>query len=186
MSASNPAATQALNIAATSHLAAVCNARKIFLLYISTDYVFSGVEGEAPYEVDSQTAPPNFYGETKLKGEEAVREEIERGLRGVVLRVPVLYGETESGNKESAVNVLLDLVWNKEGKEKVSGFVRRMGEMVLIIRDRLRWTIGVYVTQPTLRMSPESSKTLPLSTPTLLSLSSRNSQPLCSFPRKSE
>ncbi|TGZ85462.1 NAD(P)-binding protein [Ascodesmis nigricans] len=119
VSASNPAATQALNIAATSHLAAVCNARKIFLLYISTDYVFSGVEGEAPYEVDSQTAPPNFYGETKLKGEEAVREEIERGLRGVVLRVPVLYGETESGNKESAVNVLLDLVWNKEGKEKV-------------------------------------------------------------------
>lgn len=40
------------------------------------------------------------------------------------MRVPVLYGVTEGGiqagkNKESAVNVLLDLVWNKEGKESV-------------------------------------------------------------------
>ena len=33
--------------------------------------------------------------------------------RGVILRVPVLYGDTEEGfgNKESAVNTLLDTVW---------------------------------------------------------------------------
>jgi len=36
----------------------------------------------------------------------------------VVLRVPVLYGEVE-GNKESAINVLLDTVWNKAGKGRV-------------------------------------------------------------------
>lgn len=43
---------------------------------------------------------------------------------GVILRVPVLYGVTEGGlaggkNKESAVNVLLDVVWNKEKKESI-------------------------------------------------------------------
>ena len=37
---------------------------------------------------------------------------------GVVFRVPVLYGETET-NKESAVNVLLDAVMNEAGKERV-------------------------------------------------------------------
>jgi len=36
----------------------------------------------------------------------------------VVFRVPVLYGEVEE-NKESAVNVLLDTVWNKAGKGRV-------------------------------------------------------------------
>lgn len=37
------------------------------------------------------------------------------GDKGVVLRVPVLYGEVET-NAESAVNVLMDKVWNKEQK----------------------------------------------------------------------
>ena len=42
----------------------------------------------------------------------------ERGL-GVILRVPVLYGAVEDsvGNKESAVNVLMDAVWKAQEKE---------------------------------------------------------------------
>ena len=61
--------------------------RNIFLVYISTDYVFDGKEGAAPYEADAQTNPPNFYGETKLAGEKAVQE---TNQYSVVLRVPVL------------------------------------------------------------------------------------------------
>jgi S-adenosylmethionine synthetase len=83
------------------------------MIYISTDYVFPGKEGEAPYSHDSPTSPPNFYGETKLAGEEVVKE---RG--GVVFRVPVLYGETEYMG-ESAVNTLMDTVWNKAGKPEI-------------------------------------------------------------------
>ena len=89
------------------------------LIYISTDYVFPGKPGDAPYEADASPSPPNMYGQTKLDGEKATLEAFEkagkRGL-GVVLRVPVLYGDAEMPS-ESAVNVLMDAVWKaQEGK----------------------------------------------------------------------
>lgn len=113
----DPEGTKRLNVTATRTLASACAARNILLIYISTDYVFPGRPGEAPYAADAPTSPPNFYGETKLGGERAVLEEV-GGKRVVVFRVPVLYGEVEE-DKESAVNVLIDAVWNRTGKERV-------------------------------------------------------------------
>jgi S-adenosylmethionine synthetase len=112
----DPEGTIALNVAASASLAKLCAASSIILIYISTDYVFPGTEGDAPYEVTSTPKPPNLYGETKLGGEKAVLEEYERASKkgwGVVLRVPVLYGEAESP-AESAVNVLMDAVWKAQ------------------------------------------------------------------------
>lgn len=109
---SDPAGTRALNIEASRSLAAATSSRDIFLIYISTDYVFPGIEGAAPYEVTDTPDPPNLYGETKHNGEKAVLEAYKNAGKdgwGVVLRVPVLYGQAES-SKESAVNVLMDAV----------------------------------------------------------------------------
>ncbi|CAD6500232.1 BgTH12-07415 [Blumeria graminis f. sp. triticale] len=108
--------TQLLNVTATDNLASICAARNIFLIYISTDYVFSGIQGEAPYDADSTRKPTNFYGETKSKGEDSVLRAYQRADGtgwGIVLRVPVLYGEVEY-NKESAVNVLVDSIWKAQ------------------------------------------------------------------------
>lgn len=109
---SDPEGTKALNIEASRALARATSSRSILLIYISTDYVFPGTEGDAPYEADAKPSPPNLYGQTKLDGERAVLAECKkadkRGL-GVVLRVPVLYGEAEN-NSESAINVLMDVV----------------------------------------------------------------------------
>jgi S-adenosylmethionine synthetase len=116
---SDPAGTRALNIAASASLAKICAANDIFLIYISTDYVFPGTEGDAPYQANSTPKPPNLYGETKLEGENAVLGEYEAAGKkgwGVVLRVPVLYGSVEE-NKESAVNVLMDTVWKVQEKD---------------------------------------------------------------------
>lgn len=106
----------------------------ILLIYISTDYVFSGRPGEAPYEVDASPNPSNLYGETKWEGERAVLREYEKAGKdgwGVVVRVPVLYGSVEQGlgkgSGESAVNVLMDVLM--EAQEKGVG---RM--------DEERWT----------------------------------------------
>jgi dTDP-4-dehydrorhamnose reductase len=110
-----------LNVAASASLAKLCAASSILLIYISTDYVFPGTEGDAPYEVTSTPKPPNLYGETKLGGENAVLEEYEKAGKkgwGVVLRVPVLYGEAESP-AESAVNVLMDAIWKVQEKDAV-------------------------------------------------------------------
>ena len=87
---------------------------------MSTDYVFPGQPGQAPFMSSDKPDPTNAYGQTKLDGEKAVLEALQPG-KGVVLRVPVLYGETEpkEANSESAVNVLLDALW-KSQKEKIN------------------------------------------------------------------
>lgn len=112
----DPEGTRALNVAASGSLASLCAARDIFLVYISTDYVFPGRPGDAPYEIDAKPAPTNLYGQTKLDGEQAILEEYKKAGKpglGVVLRVPVLYGDAETPG-ESAVNVLMDVVWKAQ------------------------------------------------------------------------
>ncbi|KAI1305657.1 hypothetical protein F5Y03DRAFT_148537 [Xylaria venustula] len=113
---SDPEGTRALNVTATESLASLCAARDILLIYISTDYVFPGKPGDAPYAADDPPQPTNLYGQTKLDGERAVLDVFnganKAGL-GVVLRVPVLYGDAEVP-AESAVNVLMDSVWKAQ------------------------------------------------------------------------
>lgn len=91
------------------------------LIYISTDYVFPGVPGDAPYEADAEPRPTNLYGQTKLDGEKATLEAFDQAGKqglGVVMRVPVLYGHGEMP-AESAVNVLMDSVWKAARGQEV-------------------------------------------------------------------
>jgi dTDP-4-dehydrorhamnose reductase len=112
----DPEGARALNVEATASLVRNTVARNIFIVYISTDYVFPGKEGDAPYEVDACTAPPNLYGQTKLDGENAVLEQAGVKHLGVVLRVPVLYGQANYP-KESAVNALQESVWRAQERD---------------------------------------------------------------------
>ncbi|KAH4204667.1 hypothetical protein HBI18_075920 [Parastagonospora nodorum] len=115
----NPEAAKKINVDSSRALAEATTARGIFLIYISTDYVFSGRRGEAPYKPESAPNPPNVYGQTKLDGEKAVLEvATQRGSQNkvVVLRVPVLYGSCDEP-KESAVNVLMSQLWASQKLE---------------------------------------------------------------------
>ena len=58
------------------------------MVYISTDYVFSG-EGEEPWEVDAAYEPKNVYGLSKVQGEIAVRSLMKRYF---LLRTSWVYG----------------------------------------------------------------------------------------------
>ena len=63
---------RAVNALGTKYIAEACAKVGCRMMYISTDYVFSG-QGEKPWEPDcADFAPLNWYGETKLEGERAV------------------------------------------------------------------------------------------------------------------
>ncbi|XP_032237811.1 methionine adenosyltransferase 2 subunit beta [Nematostella vectensis] len=111
----DPSVTEKLNIGTTQFLAKTIESLNYglskpehFMVYISTDYVFDG--NAAPYKPNDAPNPLNKYGESKLEGEKAVQKEHKNGI---ILRVPVLYGDVESLD-ESAVTVLLKVLKQKE------------------------------------------------------------------------
>lgn len=79
----------AVNVQGSRNLAGACKRLGSKLLYISTDYVFDG-KGSAPYDPDSRDyAPLNMYGRTKLAGELAIADSLEKYF---IVRTSWLYG----------------------------------------------------------------------------------------------
>ena len=62
-----------VNATAVENMAKLCNKYEIDFIHISTDYVFNG-QGTRPYLEKDPTDPVNYYGESKLKGEEFALE----------------------------------------------------------------------------------------------------------------
>ena len=79
---------RAVNVDGTRFVARACRAVNAKMVYFSTDYVFPGT-GEDFYEVDSPKGPQSVYGRTKLEGEEAVRETLEKYF---ILRISWVFG----------------------------------------------------------------------------------------------
>ena len=78
-----------INAEGTKNLAEACKILSCKMLYISTDYVFDGT-GETPWEPDCKDyAPLNYYGESKLAGELAVSETVERFF---IVRIAWVFG----------------------------------------------------------------------------------------------
>lgn len=80
---------RAINAGGTANIARACKAVDAKMIYISTDYVFSG-QGTEPWTADCMDfAPLNVYGQTKLEGEDAVREVLEKYF---IVRIAWVFG----------------------------------------------------------------------------------------------
>ena len=76
---SEPALADAVNHLATEEIAQYCRLQKVKLIAISTDYVFDG-NSEIPLQEEAPVNPINIYGETKLKGEQAIQKWLPEGI----------------------------------------------------------------------------------------------------------
>lgn len=80
---------RAINASGTRNIAEVCKELDCKMVYISTDYVFDG-QGEEPWQPDCKDYKPlNVYGQTKLEGELAVSELLEKYF---IVRIAWVFG----------------------------------------------------------------------------------------------
>ena len=93
---------QRVNAEGTRNIALVCKDLGCKMVYISTDYVFDG-QGTRPWEPDCKDYKPlNVYGETKLEGELAVSENLEKYF---IVRIAWVFGK----NGKNFIKTMLNL-----------------------------------------------------------------------------
>ena len=80
---------RAINAGGTQNIATVCKALDCKMVYISTDYVFDG-QGTEPWKPDCKDYKPlNVYGQTKLEGELAVANTLDKYF---IVRIAWVFG----------------------------------------------------------------------------------------------
>ena len=98
----NKAKVYAINVDGTRYIAEVCKKMECKMVYISTDYVFNG-EGTEPWQPDCKDyAPLNVYGDSKLKGEQAVAEILEKYF---IVRIAWVFGKNGNNFIKTMLNV---------------------------------------------------------------------------------
>ena len=98
----NIAKVRAVNAGGTRNIAQVCKKLDCKMMYISTDYVFNG-QGTQPWQPDCKDyAPLNVYGQTKLEGELAVSNTLEKYF---IVRIAWVFGKNGSNFIKTMLNV---------------------------------------------------------------------------------
>ncbi|MBN1638080.1 MAG: dTDP-4-dehydrorhamnose reductase [Ignavibacteriales bacterium] len=99
---------QKINVDGVANLANYSSIVNSHLIHISTDYVFDGSNG--PYSEDDIPCPINYYGKTKLAGENAIKK---YDTKHTILRTNVLFG---LGNnvKSDFVKWLIEMLSNNK------------------------------------------------------------------------
>ena len=93
---------RAINAFGTQNIADVCKALDCKMVYISTDYVFDG-QGETPWQPDCKDYKPlNVYGQTKLEGELAVANTLDKYF---IVRIAWVFGR----NGNNFIKTMLNL-----------------------------------------------------------------------------
>lgn len=91
-----------VNTIGTKYIATVCKELDIKMMYLSTDYVFDG-QGTKPWQPDCKDYKPlNVYGKTKLEGELAVSELLDKYF---IIRIAWVFGK----NGNNFIKTMLNL-----------------------------------------------------------------------------
>ena len=98
----NIAKVKAINVDGTRYIAQACKSADCKMVYISTDYVFDG-QGTEPWEADcKEYAPLCVYGQTKLDGELAVSQTLDKYF---IVRIAWVFGVNGKNFIKTMLNV---------------------------------------------------------------------------------
>lgn len=93
---------RAVNVGGTQNIADSCKKIDCKMLYLSTDYVFDG-QGTEPWHPDCKDYKPlNVYGQTKLEGELAVSQTLEKYF---IVRIAWVFGLNGKNFIKTMINV---------------------------------------------------------------------------------
>ena len=96
-----------LNVNAVQYLSVACQQIDAHLIHISTDFIFDGEDG--PYKEEDKPNPLSYYGLSKLKSENIVKES---DCNWTILRTIIVFGVGENLSKSNIV------LWAKGALEK--------------------------------------------------------------------
>ncbi|MDQ3278416.1 MAG: dTDP-4-dehydrorhamnose reductase, partial [Bacteroidota bacterium] len=111
-------------------------------IHVSTDYVFDGSSRE-PLDENAPVSPVNYYGETKLKGEE---EALGENPESIIIRTSWVY----SVYGKNFVKTMLRLMAEKESISVVADqwgsptYAADLAEAILHIVESRAWQRGIY------------------------------------------
>jgi dTDP-4-dehydrorhamnose reductase len=98
-----------VNVTAVEHLSEMCRRIDARLVHVSTDYVFDGTTGG--YSEEDRVHPINYYGKTKLAGENTIRTS---GVAHTIVRSVLVYGVGVNVKNNFALWVINALSERKE------------------------------------------------------------------------
>ena len=78
-----------INHIAVKNIANICSEKDIWMIHISTDYVFDGTSNR-PYKVNDKTSPRSVYGQSKLNGEISI---VNSSCKFLIIRTAWLFSE---------------------------------------------------------------------------------------------
>ncbi len=131
-----------VNSKGTAFLAAACKDHSAVFIHISTDYVFDGL-AESPYSPDDQTSPVNYYGNTKLMGEQ---QALNLNDKTIIIRTAWVY----SMHGNNFVKTMMRLMRERESINVVNDqkgsptFAGDLAEAIMKIISDQNFIPGIY------------------------------------------
>jgi dTDP-4-dehydrorhamnose reductase len=107
------------NVDAVENIVQACTRHQVRLVHVSTDFIFDGSHG--PLDEEEKPNPVNFYGQSKLAGEQRVTES---SLHWSILRTVLVYGITRDMSRSNIV------LWVKNSLEQ--------GKSIQVVADQWR------------------------------------------------
>ncbi len=134
---------QLLNVTATEYLARLTNEFNIFLIHISTDFIFDGRKNSTYTEKDNPS-PLSIYGKTKAEGEKVV---IKKAGNAAIFRTSWLYSEFGNNFMKTIIRLAkerdsLNIVNDQYGTPTYAG---DLADCILTILPKMTQIKGVEI-----------------------------------------